>query len=91
MGQVHAVLLKVAPRNLTIYHASISSGRVRESQLSAYVDDMVNLFRGYAVYELDPYWNWKAKPGPDEEIRQIQACEARLKGNVGQMFKPQGP
>jgi Protein of unknown function (DUF1460) len=101
MGQVHAVLLKVAPlrsgappgdgSNLTIYHASISSGRVIESRLPAYVEDMVNLFRGYAVYELDPYWNWKAKPGPDKEIREIQACEARLKGNVGQMFKPKGP
>lgn len=96
MAQVHAVLLKVpAPgagaEGLTVYHASISSGRVVETRLPAYVRNMANLFRGYAVYELDPTWNWKRKSPVDKETREILSCEARLKGSVGAIFKPVAP
>jgi hypothetical protein len=95
MGQVHAVLLKVpaggagaGSGDLTVYHASISSGRVVETRLPAYVRNMANLFRGYAVYELDPAWNWKRKPPVDKDTRAILSCETKLKGNVGAIFKP---
>jgi len=98
MGQVHAVLLKVPEKgtggdgnDLTVYHASISSGRVVETRLPAYVRNMANLFRGYAVYELDPSWNWKRKPAANKEAREILSCEARQKGHVGTIFKPVSP
>jgi hypothetical protein len=98
MGQVHAVLLKVPAEgagvngsDLTVYHASISSGRVVETRLPAYIRTMANLFRGYALYELDPAWDWKRKPSADKEAREILSCEAKMKGKVGAIFKPAAP
>lgn len=96
MGQVHAALLQVPAQgaaasggnNLKIFHASISSGRVVETRLPAYVRSMANLFRGYALYELDPAWNWKKTPAADKEAKSILSCEAKLKGKVGAIFKP---
>jgi len=94
MAQVHAVILQVPPGDkkidapdFKIYHASIAKGRVMESTLESYTFDMAQLFRGYAVYELDPDWDWKSARPMDEEGKALQACEAKLDGNVGDIFE----
>ncbi len=98
MAQVHAVLLAVkAPPGVPpesrdaaefkVYHASISSGKVIETELGSYVLHMWNLYRGYVLYSLAPDWDWQARPPMDDEGKRVAACEARLKGNVGKLFE----
>ncbi len=70
-----------------VFHASISSGKVVETELASYVLHMWNLYRGYVVYELVPDWDWKSQPPLDEEARAVLACEKRLEGKVGKLFE----
>jgi hypothetical protein len=100
MGQVHAVLMEVPtppagvgveppdPAKFKVYHASITSGKVVETELGSYVLNMWNLYRGYMVYELVPEWDWRSAPPPmDDEAKAIAACEAGLKGKAGKLFE----
>jgi hypothetical protein len=101
MGQVHAVLVEVPPppppgvgvepadpAKFKVYHASITSGKVVESELGSYVLSMWNLYRGYMVYELVPEWDWRSAPPPmDAEAKAIASCEAGLKGQAGKLFE----
>jgi hypothetical protein len=96
MGQVHAVVMNVPEmggktteaRDIKVYHASIMRGKVVETNLKDYTSDMGALFRGYAVYRLDPAWDWRAEPGMDKEAKAVVACESKLKGSVGEIFAP---
>ena len=95
MAQVHAVVLQVPPStgkspdaaDVKVYHASIGKGRVVETNLESYVWDMTVLFRGYAVYALDPDWDWRSTRPLDEEGQAVQACEETLQGRVGEIFE----
>lgn len=102
MGQVHTVLLEVPPRlppgappesrdagNFKVLHASISKGKVVETELASYVLHMWNLYSSYVVYELvpEPDWDWRSAPPMDEEARAIAACEGKLEGNVARLFE----
>lgn len=98
MAQVHSVLLEaVAPPGTPpesrdagqykVFHASISSGKVVETELASYMLHMWNLYRGYVVYELVPDWDWKSQPPLDEEARAVLACEKKLDGKVGKLFE----
>jgi hypothetical protein len=98
MGQVHAVVVEIPsrpadrtepddPTQFKVYHASITSGKVVETELGSYVLNMWNLYRGYLVYELVPDWDWRTTPPLDPEGEAIAACEAKLKGKVGKLFE----
>ena len=95
MAQVHAVVLqvpppgpeKIYPHDFKIYHASIGKGFVLESTLESYTYDMSELFRGYAVYELNPAWDWKSARPLDEQGKALKACESKLEGRVGDIFE----
>jgi hypothetical protein len=95
MAQVHAVLLEVPagsdgdrdPAKFKVYHASISRGKVVETELGSYVLNMWNLYRGYQLYELDPSWKVGAEPAMDDEAKAILACEEKLKDTKGKVFE----
>jgi len=95
MAQVHAVIVRVPPSDskksnaadFKIYHASIGKGHVVETDLESYLFNMSELFRGYAVYQLDPNWNWKSVRPLDDEGKALQACESKLEGRVGDIFE----
>jgi hypothetical protein len=94
MAQVHAVVLQVpagsqksAAADFKIYHASIGKGYVVETTLDSYLWDMSELFRGYAVYELDPAWDWTSSPPLNDEAKALQSCESKLQGRVGDIFE----
>jgi hypothetical protein len=98
MGQVHSMVLEVkAPvgvppesrdaAEFKVYHASISSGKVVETQLGSYILHLWNLYRGYVLYSLAPDWDWHAQPPMDAESERLVACEAKLKGNVGKLYE----
>jgi hypothetical protein len=81
MGLVHSLVIKVnesSDGEAVVYHASTVSGKVNEVPLAEYVAGMSSLFHGYALFELDPNWDFLAKPAADEEIKQILDCEATL-------------
>lgn len=102
MGQVHTVLLEVPPRlapgsdpdsrdagSFKVLHASISRGKVVETELASYVLHMWNLYSSYVVYELvpEPDWDWRSTPPMDEEAKAVAACEAKLEGSVARLFE----
>ena len=84
MGLVHSLIIRVSndahlPGDETlVYHASIISGTVDEAPLTEYVGRMTSLFQGYALFELDPNWDFLATPAEDEEVKRILRCEAAL-------------
>jgi len=89
MGLVHSLVIKVSDSSeaqqdgqsdgeAVVYHASTVSGSVNEVPLAEYVGRMSNLFHGYALFELDPNWDFLAKPTADEEMKRILDCEATL-------------
>jgi hypothetical protein len=95
MAQVHAVVLHVPPSGtqtagaagFQIHHASIGKGQVVRSTLESYVRDMSELFRGYAVYELDPDWDWTSTPPLSKQGKTLRSCESKLQGRVGDIFE----
>lgn len=86
MGLVHSLVLQVtaAPAGMTdaqgaaIYHASTRLGAVTRVELPAYLPPMEEVFDGFALFELDPAWEWRPAPAEDDYVRRIKACEARL-------------
>ncbi|MES1242782.1 MAG: N-acetylmuramoyl-L-alanine amidase-like domain-containing protein [Acidobacteriota bacterium] len=98
MGQVHAVLVEVPnfpppggeprdPAKYKVFHASITSGKVVETELGSFVLNMWNLYRGYMVYELVPDWDWRSTPTLTAEGKAIASCESALDGKVGKLFE----
>lgn len=98
MGQVHALVVEVPPfpapgapprdaAQYRVYHASISSGKVMETELGSFVLSMWNLYRGYVLYELVPDWDWSRAEPLTPEGQLVAACEAKLEGTVGKLFE----
>jgi hypothetical protein len=71
-------------KEVRIFHASTAAKQVREERLTEYVKRMKkSLHKGYALYELDPKWDYQAPstgltPAVLAEQEKIQKCEAEL-------------
>jgi hypothetical protein len=88
MGLVHSLIISISdsgdsPRaeQAVVYHASTVLGSVTEVPLTVYVEKMSVLFYGYALFELDPGWDFHTRPEADEEVERILRCEATLPPN----------
>lgn len=90
MGFVHPMVLKLDPmlheeqerplKNATIYHASIWTECIHAVSLEPFIERMKKLYLGYAVYELDPHWNFQKSRSFDEEIQELLLFEAQIPG-----------
>jgi hypothetical protein len=92
MGLVHSLILTIdgqqspdvsLPQSdrARIYHASTFLGAVIEVPLQSYLAQMVDVFDGFALFELDPSWDASSPVEENDEARSILRCEAALHGN----------
>lgn len=90
MGLVHPMVLKLDPmpheeqerpvKNATIYHASIWTKCIHAVSLEPFIERMKKLYLGYAVYELDPHWNFQKPMSFDKEIQELLWFETQIPG-----------
>jgi hypothetical protein len=92
MGLVHGMVLKLEGQieknskstnrpfeNMTIYHASISSKKVESEPLVNYIRRMKKRRHdGYAVYSLDPEWDFSKEPPIDLASDALAHCEKEI-------------
>jgi hypothetical protein len=89
MGLVHSIILRVdspgeetgeapAPSRATVFHASTAAGRVLTASLETYVEKQRRIHLGYALYELDPLWDFRRPVPLDDEARSLLELEARI-------------
>ncbi len=91
MGLVHPMVLKLDPmpqgapeRSLhgaMIYQASISTQCVHADGLESFIERMKELYLGFAVYELDPHWDFHRPMPVNQEIQALLCSEAKIPGN----------
>lgn len=92
MGLVHSLVLKVSPpepgrvrgvpgTDSLVFHASIITGTVCEVPLRQYLQEMRNIFTGYALFEIDPNWDFLTPSEENEAMLRIRRCEASLPRN----------
>lgn len=82
IGLVHGVILKLERDSGTsgkvrtvIFHASTVAQKVMEERLDRYAERMKSLHKGYAVYELDPEWDFTRLVKADSAAQSILRCE----------------
>lgn len=76
-GLVHGIILKLEgdPANAVIFHASTVVGKVRKNSFYRYSERMRSLHKGYAVYELDPEWDFTRPMKADADVLALQRYE----------------
>ena len=93
MGLVHSIVLAVnstdeagnpslcRSQDAVIYHASIRLGAVANIKLVDYLENMRVVYHGYALFEIDPAWDFMSPCADDEAVRKIKKCELTLGTN----------
>ena len=90
MGFVHPTVLKLDPiadgaeerqlQDATIYQASIWTKCIQAEALEPFVERMKKLYLGFAVYELDPNWDFQKPMSMSKEIQELLDSEANIPG-----------
>jgi hypothetical protein len=88
MGLVHPMVLKLDPmpteaqerplQSAMVYHASIYTECIHTASLESFVQRMEKLFLGYALYELDPYWDFEKQKPRDKETQELLSFESQI-------------
>ncbi len=92
MGYVHGSILHLGggagggrrDERIHLLSASIISHRVDDVPLREFLAHERRLFRGFALYELDPDWDFRRSPPPDPEMESILECERKAGARAAQ-------